>query len=113
MAWSDRTGCHNFVFLGDGRVEDEDERDESGWEIIMRNWDLREFRLQGNLRFLIQQVRVVIRWGITPISVLLNPFRHVVPLISHIRSYPPYRSDLHPPSLILIHNSTIITKHNL
>ena len=35
----------------------------------------------------------------TPIRGLPNPIRQVVPLISHIRSYPPHRSDLHPPSL--------------
>ena len=28
-----------------------------------------------------------------------KPTRHVVPLISQVRSYPPYRSHLHPPSL--------------
>jgi len=36
---------------------------------------------------------------ITPIQGLPNPIRQVVPLISHIRSYPPHRSHLHPPSL--------------
>jgi hypothetical protein len=28
MAWSDREGQLNFFFLGDGRIEDENERDE-------------------------------------------------------------------------------------
>ena len=31
MAWRDREEWHNFVFLGDGRVEDEKERDERRW----------------------------------------------------------------------------------
>ena len=69
------------------------------WEIIMRNWNLREFRVQVNLPFLIWQVRVPIRRVTTPIRGLLNPFRQVVPLISQLRSYPPYRSHLYPSSL--------------
>jgi len=28
MAWRDRERCINFIFLGDGRVEDEKEGDE-------------------------------------------------------------------------------------
>jgi hypothetical protein len=28
MAWSDREGQLNFLYLGDGRIEDENERDE-------------------------------------------------------------------------------------
>jgi len=31
MAWRDREGLLNFEFLGDGRVEDEKERDERRW----------------------------------------------------------------------------------
>jgi len=31
MAWRDREGYFNFLFLGDGRVEDEKERDEKRW----------------------------------------------------------------------------------
>jgi len=65
----------------------------------MRNWDLREFRVRVNLPSPIRQVRVPIRRVITPIRGLLNPIRQVVPLISQVRSYPPYRSHLHPPSL--------------
>jgi len=68
-------------------------------EIIIRNWDLGEFRVRVNLPSPIQQVRVLIRHVITPIRGLPIPIRHVVPLISHIRSYPPHRSHLHPPSL--------------
>jgi len=65
-------------------------------EIIMRNWDLREFRVRGNLPSPIQQVRVPIRRVITPIQGLPNPIRQGVPLISHIRSYPLYWSHHHP-----------------
>jgi len=67
-------------------------------EIIMRNWDLREFRVRVNWPSPIQQVRVPIWHVITPIRGLPNPIRQVVPLISHIRPYPPHHSHLHPPS---------------
>jgi len=60
---------------------------------------LREFRVRVNCPSPIWQVRVPIRRVITPIQGLPNPIRQVVPLISHIRSYPPYHSQLHPPSL--------------
>jgi len=68
-------------------------------EIIMRNWDLSEVRVRVNWPSAIRQVRFPIRWVITPIRGLLNLIRQVVPLISHSRSYPPYRSHLHRPSL--------------
>jgi len=68
-------------------------------QIMMRNWDLRDVRVRVNLPSPIRQVRVPIRCVITPIYGLSNPIRQVVPLISHIRSYPPHRSHLHPPSL--------------
>jgi len=68
-------------------------------EMIMRNWDLREFRVRVNLPSPIQQVQVPIRRVITPIRGLPNLIRQVVPLISHICSYPPHRAHLHPPSL--------------
>ena len=60
---------------------------------------LREFCVQVNRPSPIRQVQVPIRQVITPIRGLPNPIRHVVPLISHIRSYPPYHSHLQPPSL--------------
>jgi len=68
-------------------------------EMIMRHWNLREFRVWVNLPSPIQQVQLPIRLEITPIRGLPNPIRQVVPQISHIRSYPPHRSHLHPPSL--------------
>jgi len=68
-------------------------------EIIMRNWDLREFRVRVNIPSLMQQVWVPIRQVITPIRGLLNPIRQAITLISQVRSYPPYRSHLHPSSL--------------
>jgi len=61
----------------------------------------------------IGQVWVPIRWAITPLQGLPNPIRQVVPLISHIRSYPAYHSHLYPPSLLLAHNSTIIAEHKV
>jgi len=68
-------------------------------EIMMRNWDLREFRVRVNLPSLILQVRFPIRQVITPIWGLRNPNRQVVPRIPQVHSYPQYRSPFHPPSL--------------
>jgi len=82
-------------------------------EIIMRNWDLREFRVRVNVPFPIRQVLLAI-WRVKiPIRGLLNPIRQVVPLISRIRSYHQYRAHLYPPSLFLVHNSTIIAEHKV
>jgi len=60
---------------------------------------LREFCVQVNWPSPIRQVRVRIRVVITLIGGLPNPIRQVIPLISHIHSYPPYHPHLHPPSL--------------
>jgi len=60
---------------------------------------LREFGVEVNWPSPIRRVRVPIRRVITLIRGLLNPFRQVVLLISHSRSYPAYHSHLHPPSL--------------
>jgi len=59
----------------------------------------REFCVWVNWPTLIRQVWVLIRRAITLIRGLPNPMRQVVPVTSHIRSYPPYHSHLHPPSL--------------
>jgi len=70
-------------------------------QIILRNWDLRELCVRVNLPSPIWQVRVP-NWCIfTLIQGLPNPIRQVIPQISHIHSYPPHRSHLHPPSLFL------------
>jgi len=68
-------------------------------QIIMRSWDLREFRVRVNIPSPIVWVRVPMRRVITLIRGLPNPIRQVIPLISHNRSYPPHRSHLHPPSV--------------
>ena len=60
---------------------------------------LRVFRVRVNWRSRIRQVRVPIPRKLSPIRGLFNPIRQVVPLISHIRLYPPYHCHLHPPSL--------------
>jgi len=96
MAWRDREGWLSFMFLGDGRVEDEKERDGA---IYHEKLGLRQFRVWVNLPSPIWQVQAQIRGVITPIRGLPNPIRQVVPLISHIRSYPLHRSHLHPPFL--------------
>jgi len=80
-------------------------------EIIMRNWDIREDRVRVNLPSPIRQVRVLI-WGvITPIQGVPNPMRQVVPMISHIHSYPPPHSHLHPPSLSFLSITLPSTHH--
>jgi len=78
-------------------------------ELSTRKWEiggnhheklgLREFCVWVNWPSPIQQARVLIRRTLTPICGLPNPLRQVIPLISHIRSYPPYHSHLHPLSL--------------
>jgi len=108
MAWRDREGWLKFVLLGDGRVEaHKRERSEEMGGIIMRNWDLREFCVRVNLPSPIRQVRVPIWRVITPIRGHVNLIRQVVLQISHCRSYLPYRSHLHPPSLNFL--STTLT----
>jgi len=77
----------------------ERERWEGMGGIIMRNWDLREYCVPVNLQSTMKQVRVLIQPVISPIHGLLIPIRPVVPLISHMPSYRPHRSHLHPPSL--------------
>jgi hypothetical protein len=69
-------------------------------EIIMRTLDLREFCVEGNLPSQRQQARVLIWRAITQIGGFVNSILQVVPLISHIRSYPPHSTHLlHHPSL--------------
>ena len=68
-------------------------------EIFMRNKDLWVFHVRVNLPSPIVQVRVTIWRVITPIGGLPIPIRQVVPMITDVGSYPPYRSHLHPPSL--------------
>ena len=113
LAWRDREGWLNIMFLGDGRVEVKNNRVERRWEIIMRNWDWREFRVQVNLPIQILQVLLRIWRVITLMQGLQTPIGQVIPLSSHIGSYPPYQINLNPPFLILVHNSTIITEHKV
>ena len=83
-------------------------------EIIIWNWDLKDFGVRVNLPSPIRQVWVPICHVITPIRDLPNPNRQVVPLISHICSYPPHRSHLHTPSLSFTSTtSTIIAEHKV
>jgi len=63
--------------------------------IILGNWDLTQFRVWVNLPSPIREVQVPI-WHIsTPIGGLLYSIRQVQPLISQIRSYPPYHYHVH------------------
>jgi len=79
----------------------------------MRNWEFREFHVKVNLPFPIWQVWVPIHQLIPSIHGLLNPILQVIPLITHIRLYPPYHYHLDPPSHCVIHNSTIIREHTV
>jgi len=81
------------------------------WDIIMRNWDLREFQVQVNLPIPIWQVWLLIRLANSPIWGILTPLRNIIPLICHIRLYLSYHSYLYPSSLFLLHNSTIIAQY--
>jgi len=48
VAWRDREGFVNFVFLGDGRDKHKEEISEEIGEIIMINCDLKEFWVRVN-----------------------------------------------------------------
>jgi len=72
------------------------------WEIggnLHEKLGLGEFRVWVNWPSPIRQVRVLIRRNLSPRRGLPNLMRQVIPVISHIRSYPPYHSHLHLPSL--------------
>jgi hypothetical protein len=73
MAWKNRERWFDFMFSGNGRVENKKERDKRRWEIIMRNWDLREYGVWVNLPFPIWQVWLPIWHVMTLIQGLLNP----------------------------------------
>ena len=75
--------------------------------------ELREFCVRVNLPSPIRQVQVPIWRVITPIQGLRNSIWPVVPLISHISSYPAHHSHLHPHLSLLVYNSTIIAEHNV
>jgi len=80
-------------------------------QIIIRNWDLRDFDVRVNSPSPIRQVLVRI-WRVpTLIRGLPNQISEVVPLVSQFRSYPPHCSHLHCPSLSFsTTTSTIITE---
>jgi len=59
---------------------------------------VRQYGVRVSLPCPRRQVWFLISRVITPIQARSNPIRQVVPLISHIRLYPPHHSQLHPPS---------------
>jgi len=77
----------------------------------MRNWDLRELLVQVNSPSPIWQGQVLIRRCITPIRGRSNPIRQVVPMISHICSYPPHHSRLYPPSPIFLFTTPLSSQN--
>jgi len=109
-SWDDAVLCVNS-WLRHGEIERDDltSCSEVMVELSTRKWEiegnhheklgLREFRVRVDWPSPIRQVRVPIRRELSPIRGLPNPIRQVVPLIPHIRSYPPSHSHLHPPSL--------------
>jgi len=108
---TDREGWWNCLFLGDGRVEDERERDDRKQDTMMKNWNLWEFHVQVNQPFSICQVQLLIVHTITSLHGLLNILGEHIGLISHILWHSLYHCHLDLPSLIEIHISTIITEH--
>jgi len=66
---------------------------------------------QWTIPIAMEQVWVPIRRVITPIQGLPNPIRQLVPVICHIRSYPPHRTHLHPPSLPFS-STTLLSSQN-
>jgi len=111
MACRDRSGELSFVFIDHGRVEDEKLSDRRRWEVIIRNWDSAACRVRVDLPLPTRLVQLPIQASTTLIQGRLNPNRQVLPHISHICSYRPYYAHLHPPSLFLVHYSTIIAEH--
>jgi len=72
---------------------------------------LREICVQVGLPSPMGQEWVQFRWAITPIQVLPIQIRQVASLLSHIHLYPPYHSNVHPPSVFLVGNSTIVAEY--
>jgi len=99
MAWRDREGWLNFVFLGDGRVEHKKERDQRRWGKSSRETGTWRISCASQLTIPDTAGTSPNPAGINTDTRSSNPIRQVVLLISHSRSYPPYRSHLHPPSL--------------
>jgi len=77
----------------------------------MRNWVLGASHVQVKLQFPIQQEQLPMWLASMPLQGIQYHIRQVIPLMSHILSYSLYNSQLHPPSLFLIHHSTINTEH--
>ena len=99
MVWTDREGWLNFMYFGDGRVEHKKERDQ--WRWGKSSWETGTWIILCASQLIIPDTT-----GTSPDpagnntdSRSSNPIRQVVLLICHSRSYPPYRSQLHPPSL--------------
>jgi hypothetical protein len=67
-------------------------------QIIMRNWDIREYHVQVNSPCAIQQIAVLIQHVISLSWGVPNSIRHVLSLISHIHLYSPHGSHHHPVS---------------
>ena len=78
------------------------ERSQEMGEIIMRNWDWREFCVQVDWPSPRQQVHVPMRRVITPIRGLVHSIRQVILPIFHSPSYPPYCAHPHPSSLSVL-----------
>jgi len=99
MGWRDIEGGHNFVFLGDGRVQDEKGR---SWEKIGNHcdkWGPKIFERASRLTIPDTAGMTPDSVGNYPTSGHSNPIGHVVPLISHIYLYSLHHSHLNPPSL--------------
>jgi len=100
------------MFLGDKRVEDKKGRWADMVEVSMRNWDVGEFRVRDNMTISMKSDKSPDPVGKTPIQGILNHIRQAIPHMFHIHSDLPYRSNLYPPSLCLIHMPIIMAEYN-
>jgi len=111
MAWRDREGPLNFVFLGDGRVEDDKERDEGNHhenQGVERISCARQFTIPDTAG------------TSTDLACIITDRRSSQP---NLPSHTPDFSNVlisstlftssSPMSLFLVNNSTIITEHNV
>jgi len=114
MAWRDREGSLNFVFLGDGRLEDEKERDERRWGNDHDKLGLK--RISCARQFTIPDTA-----GISPDpacdytdtrSSQPNQASHTLDFSYLLVSCTSFSSSS-PICLFLVHNSTIIAEHKV
>jgi len=114
MAWRDREGWLNFVFLGDGRVEHKKERDQRRWG--KSSWGTGTWRIGCAGQLTIPDTRGTspdraqtnthTRSSLTKMASRTPDFSY--PLVSSMSF-----SSSSPISLFPVHNSTVIAEHKV